>query len=100
MRSFMGDILQDLHDEAAVIRAIENNTAEFLMAMGKAGGGEEKHSADITWTIGGSPIDYHNAVVHANLTPEHADATIQEMVERLHVHQVSGTWHLAPSMTP
>jgi hypothetical protein len=96
----MVDTLQDLHNEAAVIRAIENNTAEFLLAMGKAGGGEEKHSADITWTIGGSPIDYHNAVVHANLSLENADVAIREVVERLNAHHVPGTWHLSPSMQP
>jgi GNAT superfamily N-acetyltransferase len=97
---FMADMLQDLQDEAAVIQAIENNIAEFLLAMGKVGDGEEKHSADITWTIGGSPIDYHNAVVHANLSPENADAAIGEVVERLTAHNVSGTWHLSPSMKP
>ncbi len=47
------------------MRAIEDNAAELLMAMGTAGGGTQRETSDVRWTIGGSPIDYHNAVVVA-----------------------------------
>ncbi|HWD82291.1 MAG TPA: N-acetyltransferase, partial [Kribbella sp.] len=49
-----------------VVRAIEDNLAELLMAMGAAGGGSQRVDDRATWTIGGSPIDYHNAVVRAS----------------------------------
>ena len=55
-------ILTDMNPDA-LIRAIEENTAAFLLALGRAGGGEERDDSEITWTIGGSPLSYHNAVV-------------------------------------
>jgi len=81
-------------------QAIEENGAEFLLALGRAGGGEERAEPHIQWVIGGSPIDYHNAVVRANLTPKQADALIAESITRLRAHGVPGTWHVGPSMRP
>jgi GNAT superfamily N-acetyltransferase len=92
--------LQSLADASQVIKAIERNSAEFLLALGRAGDGEEKDTLEIHWIIGGSPIDYHNCVVRASLTPDTADAAIKEMIERLSLYSVSGTWHLSPSMSP
>jgi len=81
-------------------RAIEANGAEFLLALGRAGGGEERDEPYIQWVIGGSPIDYHNAIVRAELTTEQADATIATSIERLHAYGVPGTWHVGPFMRP
>ena len=76
-----------------VVRAIEENAAELLMAMGAAGGGSQRVDERAEWTIGGSPIDYHNAVVRAS------DAgVIAESVAELTNHGVPGTWHVGPSM--
>ena len=80
--------------------AVEANGAEFLLALGRAGGGEERAEPRIQWVIGGSPIDYHNAVVRADLASEQADEAIAESIERLHAHGVPGTWHVGPSMRP
>jgi hypothetical protein len=90
------------HDTApaALAHAIEENGAEFLLAMGRAGGGAEAQDNGLHWTIGGSPIDYHNAVVRADLAPEQADDAIEGVVEQLRAHAVPGTWHLGPSMRP
>jgi GNAT superfamily N-acetyltransferase len=92
--------LQSIANASQVIEAIEHNSAEFLLALGRAGDGEEKDTPEIHWIIGGSPIDYHNCVVRAVLTPETTDAAIKEMIERLSLYTVSGTWHLSPSMRP
>jgi GNAT superfamily N-acetyltransferase len=81
-------------------RAVEQNGAEFLLALGRAGGGEERAEPHIQWTIGGSPIDYHNAVVRADLAPEQADQVIAESIARLQAYGVPGTWHVGPSMRP
>jgi GNAT superfamily N-acetyltransferase len=81
-------------------RAVEENGAEFLLALGRAGGGEERTEPQLAWVIGGSPIDYHNAVVRADLTPAQADQAIAESIERLRAHAVPGTWHVGPSMRP
>jgi GNAT superfamily N-acetyltransferase len=93
------DILTDMTPDA-LIHAIEENTAAFLLSLGRAGGGEERDDSEITWTIGGSPLSYHNAVVHANLTPETVDAAILASRERLASRCIPGSWHLGPSMHP
>lgn len=81
------------------MRAIEGNAAELLMAMGAAGGGTQRDDA-VRWTIGGSPIDYHNAVVAADLDDDTADQAIAESVAELRAHRVPGSWHVGPSMRP
>jgi hypothetical protein len=75
----------------ALARTIEENGAEFLLALGRAGAGEERAEPQIAWVIGGSPIDYHNAVVRADLAPEQADQAITESIKRLQAHAVPGT---------
>jgi ribosomal protein S18 acetylase RimI-like enzyme len=70
--------------------AIEENGAEFLMALGRAAGAEERDDGRVRWVIGNSPIDYHNCVVCADLTREEADGEIE----------VPGSWHVGPSMRP
>lgn len=82
------------------ITAIEQSGAEFLLALGRAGGGEDRHDATIHWNIGGSPIDYHNAVVAANLPPESIDTAIQDSIAAMRRHNVPGSWHVGPSMQP
>lgn len=78
---------------------IEHNTAELLLQMGAAGGGVQRDDA-VRWTIGGSPIDYHNAVVAASLDDSTADHAIAESVQELKKHGVPGSWHVGPSMRP
>src|SRR3982751_496880 len=80
--------------------AVEANGAAFLLALGRAGGGEERAEPQIEWTIGGSPIDYHNAVVRADRAPVQADQVIAESIERLRAYDVPGTWHVGPSTRP
>ena len=87
-------------DDAELVRAIEDNAAELLMAMGAAGGGVQRESAEVRWTIGGSPIDYHNAVVAAALRAEDADEVIAESLAELRRFDVPGCWHVGPSMQP
>jgi ribosomal protein S18 acetylase RimI-like enzyme len=98
----MIDILSNLDDKRGVIGAIEGNAAELLLAMGRAGGGDEVHEPHITWTIGGSPIDYHNAVVHADLsrTTLTPDAVITDVIDQFRAHNVAGSWHVGPSFRP
>jgi GNAT superfamily N-acetyltransferase len=76
-----------------LVRAIEDNAAELLMAMGAAGGGEQRSDAAARWTIGGSPIDYHNAVVAASEV-----GVVAESLALLKKHGVPGNWHVGPSM--
>ncbi|NUR95132.1 MAG: GNAT family N-acetyltransferase [Kribbellaceae bacterium] len=76
-----------------VVRAIEDNAAGLLMAMGEAGGGSQRVDDRAEWTIGGSPIDYHNAVVRASDT-----GVVAESLAELKKHDVPGTWHVGPSM--
>lgn len=80
-------------DDAELVRAIEDNAAELLMAMGAAGGGEQRDDAGAQWTIGGSPIDYHNAVVAAS-----RDDVVAESLAVLKKHNAPGSWHVGPAM--
>jgi GNAT superfamily N-acetyltransferase len=98
----MSDILPNLNDPQAVTLAIEDNAAEWLLAMGRAGGGEECRESYIHWTIGGSPIDYHNAVVHTDLTQttQSPDTVISGVIEQFKAHHLPGAWHVGPSMRP
>jgi predicted GNAT family acetyltransferase len=86
--------------EAALTRAIESNGEEFLLELGRAAGAEERDDWRIRWVIGNSPIDYHNCVVHADLTPEETDYVILESLERFRAHKVPGSWHVGLSMQP
>lgn len=90
----------DQQTDTDMIRAIEENGAEFLLAMGRAAGAEEHRTPAIHWIIGSSPIDYHNCVVRADLTPDTADAAIASSILRFEAHRVPGTWHVGPSMQP
>jgi len=81
-------------------RAIEENGAEFLMALGRAAGAEVRDDGRVRWAIGNCPIDYHNCVVHADLTPEEADREIEASLERMRAHGIPGSWHVGPSMRP
>jgi GNAT superfamily N-acetyltransferase len=92
--------MRDNFSDAALAAAIEANGAEFLLAMGRAGGGEERDDGQLRWTIGGSPIDYHNAVVGARLDAGNADAAIAAAIAHMRARGVRGSWHLGPGMTP
>ena len=81
-------------------RVVEENGAEFLMALGLAAGAEVRDDGLVRWTIGNSPIDYHNCVVFADLTEEEADGEIEASLDRMRAHAVPASWHVGPSMRP
>jgi GNAT superfamily N-acetyltransferase len=80
--------------------AVEANVRAFLLEMGRVGGGVERDDPEITWTVGGSPLGYHNAVVACRASPEQADALIEAWADELDRRGLSGSWHLSPSMAP
>jgi GNAT superfamily N-acetyltransferase len=79
---------------------VEANEVQFLMALGRAGGGEEREDGEVTWTIGGSPIAYHNCVVRAELSGARVDAVIAQSQYLMLAKGVPGSWHVGPSMYP
>jgi GNAT superfamily N-acetyltransferase len=83
-----------------LVRAIEENGEEFLVTLGRAAGAEERDNGRVRWVIGDIPIDYHNCVVRADLSPEEADGVILESLERFRAHGTPGSWHVGPSMRP
>jgi GNAT superfamily N-acetyltransferase len=82
------------------VRAIEENGAELLLVLGRAAGAELRDDGRVSWTIGNCPIDYHNAVVRADLSPEEADGEIEASLGRMRAHSVPGSWHVGPSIRP
>jgi ribosomal protein S18 acetylase RimI-like enzyme len=108
-------------DDAELVRAIEDNAAELLLAMGTAGGGRQRSDGGqgpgaggqglgggqgpigggVRWTIGGSPIDYHNAVVDCSVDDgAAADRLVAQSLHELRDLGVPGGWHVGPSMRP
>ncbi|GCE22320.1 GNAT family N-acetyltransferase [Dictyobacter kobayashii] len=94
--------MQPFHDFSArsLIEVIEANTREFLLALGRLGGGEDLDRADRQWIIGGSPLAYHNCVVRACLTEETMDEAIVSSIQRFQAYNVPGSWHVGPWMRP
>jgi GNAT superfamily N-acetyltransferase len=86
--------------DANAAALVERNEAEFLLSLGRAGGGEEREDAGVHWSIGGSPIGYHNCVIRANLDADEADGVIVASQEAMRRHGVPGSWHVWPSMCP
>jgi GNAT superfamily N-acetyltransferase len=92
-------VLKDL-SPGSLVQAIEENAADLMMEMGRVGGGHQRDEPNLRRTIGGSPIDYHNCVVKADLGPKEAGAAIQESAARMRLQGVPGSWHVGPSMRP
>ena len=86
--------------EGSPASAIEGNVSTFLLEMGRVGGGEERRDREIVWTVGGSPIGYHNAVVHLDAGPARTDALIETWTGELRDRRLPGSWHVTPSMRP
>ena len=79
---------------------IESNVAEFLLTMGRTGGGSERADDEITWTVGGSPIGYHNAVVRCAAPRARGRALVEEWRTELSSRSLPGSWHLSPTVRP
>jgi ribosomal protein S18 acetylase RimI-like enzyme len=79
---------------------VEANVRAFLLEMGRAGGGLERDDGEITWTVGGSPIGYHNAVVACRAAPRQVGALVEAWAAELDRRRLPGSWHLSPSMAP
>lgn len=86
--------------DGELVRAIEDNAAAMLLEMGRLGGGRQRDDPDLAWSIGGSPLDYHNCVVRADLPPAAADEAIARSREEMAAYAVPGSWHIGPSMRP
>jgi ribosomal protein S18 acetylase RimI-like enzyme len=82
------------------VRQVEANVQAFLLRMGQAGGGAERRDPEVVWTVGGSPLDYHNAVVHCDATPARADELVGKWAAELDRRRLPGSWHVSPSMRP
>jgi hypothetical protein len=50
----MNDVLRDLNSPA-LVRAIEQNAEEFLVALGRVAGAEERDDGRVRWVIGDIP---------------------------------------------
>ncbi len=79
---------------------IEANFVEFLLSMGRAGGAVERLDDEIAWTIGGSPIGYHNAVVRCTASEGRSGLLVEEWRDALTQRSLPGSWHWTPGMHP
>ena len=79
---------------------IEANFVEFLLSMGRAGGAVERLDDEIAWTIGGSPIGYHNAVVRCTASEGRSGLLVEEWRDALTQRSLPGSWHWTSAMHP
>ena len=79
---------------------VEANVRAFLLEMGRIGGGVLREDAEVVWTVGGSPIGYHNAVVRCSASAGRADELADEWAAELDRRRLPGSWHVSPSMRP
>jgi ribosomal protein S18 acetylase RimI-like enzyme len=79
---------------------IEANVDELLLSMGDAGGGSRRVDDEIAWTVGGSPIGYHNAVVRCAASDARGGDLVEEFRSELLERSLPGSWHLTPAMRP
>jgi ribosomal protein S18 acetylase RimI-like enzyme len=87
--------------DAGLAALIESNVARFLLEMGAVGGGSTRADAEVTWTVGGSPIGYHNAVVACDgADTARARELIGAFHDELRRRALPGSWHVTPSMRP
>jgi GNAT superfamily N-acetyltransferase len=93
-------MLQSLQDSHSVVKAIEQNTADFLLALGRSGGGEEYCATELHWIIGGSPLAYHNCVISSNVSPEKVDSDIAAVIGQFRLKNVPGSWHVSINSQP
>ncbi len=68
--------------------------------MGRAGGAVERLDDEIAWTIGGSPIGYHNAVVRCTASEGRSGFLVEEWRDALRQRSLPGSWHWTPGMHP
>ena len=68
--------------------------------MGRAGGAVERLDDEIAWTIGGSPLGYHNAVVRCTASEGRSGFLVEEWRDALRQRSLPGSWHWTPGMHP
>jgi hypothetical protein len=71
-----------------------------MLEMGETGGGETRADHEVSSTVGGSPRDYHKAIVRLEATPTRAEALITEWRALLNARHLPGIIHVTPSMRP
>jgi hypothetical protein len=81
-------------------RLIEENVDGFLLDMGTTGGGSLRDDDLVTWTVGGSPIGYHNAVVRCSARGGDSGLVVEEWLDELRRRNLPGCWHWIPAMDP
>jgi hypothetical protein len=84
----------------ALMPALLANRAEWLLALGRAAGAQERDDGKVRWAIGGAPIAYHNAVVTAQMAPGEVEELIRASLETMWEEGVAGAWHVGPDMQP
>jgi GNAT superfamily N-acetyltransferase len=78
--------------------AIEDNLADYWMALASTPGGKIHTSDDLCWTYTGT--EYFNRVVSAHLDPDQVDRVARSLRATFRQRQAAVTWLVGPSTTP
>ncbi|MBF6589492.1 MAG: GNAT family N-acetyltransferase [Ktedonobacterales bacterium] len=85
----------------ALVHAIEENLAEYVLYQGRAPGAEVYQDAALTWVISGIPGSaYSNAVLRTRLAPARVDAVVAEVLARFSERGVPLGWWITPATRP
>ncbi len=95
----MRRVLTDIADEA-VIAAHEESCIQFWLHYGRGPGCEVHEDGDLEWFTTGIPFALLNGVMRARLTPETADARIEELAQEFRRRELPLEWNVGPSSWP
>src|SRR5262245_56321044 len=96
----MTDILNDLSNKQAVIRAIEDNMASFWMKYGRAKVAETFEDDRLMYFSTGLAHPLFNAVFGARLTRNEIEPTITEIVEKFSARKLPFFWWTGSGTLP
>lgn len=84
---------RDSIDKASMLTMVRDNHSGFLLEMGSQWVSTVRHEG-LSWSIGSSPVAYHNAVLPRRIDSGREDEAIRLSIESLRRNRVPGTWHL------
>ncbi len=92
--------VNNLSDKTVIIRAIEDNQAEFFKCYAKTAKGSVRHDATILLIKSGIPLRAFNGVFYNNFPAAAAENKIEEIKDAFTAEGLPFMWWITPSSRP